>query len=67
MRPKVLTKLSAVVVAAALALAVPTVGQANKGGSPHSTTPCPSHSHSGKHKGSKGHRKGSSKGKKCSA
>jgi hypothetical protein len=65
MRRSLATKLSALVAAAALALAIPTIGQANQGGVPHSTSSCPSH-HSGKHKGSsKGKKKGSSKGKKC--
>ena len=51
----------------AAALSVPAVGLANKGGTPHSTKPCPTHKHQGKHKGSsKGKKKGSSKGKKCS-
>ena len=50
----------------ALALSVPSIGFANKGGVPHSTKPCPTHSHSGKHNGStKGHKKGAGKGKKC--
>jgi hypothetical protein len=52
--------------AAVLALALPSAGLANKGGQPHSTTPCPTHSHSGKHKGaSHGKKKGAAKGKKC--
>jgi hypothetical protein len=51
---------------AALALSVPSVGFATKGGVPHSTKPCPTHSHSGKHKGSgHGKKKGAGKGKKC--
>jgi len=51
---------------AALALSVPSVGFAAKGGVPHSTKPCPTHSHSGKDKGSgHGKKKGASKGKKC--
>ena len=51
---------------AALALSVPSVGFATKGGVPHSTKPCPAHKHSGKHKGSvNGKKKGASKGKKC--
>lgn len=51
----------------AIAMSVPAVGLANKGGTPHSTKACPTHRHSGKHKGSlKGKKKGSSKGKKCS-
>jgi hypothetical protein len=50
----------------ALALAAPAVTLANPGGQPHSTTPCPTHSHQGKHNGStKGLKKGSGKGKKC--
>ncbi len=53
-------------VVAALAVAPPAVTLANTGGQPHSTNPCPTHSHTGKHKGSgKGHKKGSGKGKKC--
>ncbi len=51
---------------AALALSVPSVGFATKGGMPHSTKPCPAHSHSGKHKGSgHGKKNGAGKGKKC--
>jgi hypothetical protein len=51
---------------AAAALSVPAVGLANKGGTPHSTKPCPTHTHSGKHKGSShGKKKGATKGKKC--
>jgi hypothetical protein len=51
---------------AAIALSVPSVGLATKGGAPHSTKPCPTHSHSGKRKGSgKGKKNGVSKGKKC--
>jgi hypothetical protein len=50
----------------ALALSVPSIGFATKGGVPHSTKPCPTHKHSGKHNGSgKGHKKGAGKGKKC--
>ena len=45
---------------------VPSIGFANQGGVPHSTKPCPTHSHSGKHNGStKGKKKGAGKGKKC--
>ena len=52
---------------AILALSVPSVGLANKGGTPHSQKPCPTHSHSGKHKGAgHGKKKGAGKGKKCS-
>jgi hypothetical protein len=51
---------------AALALSVPSVGFATKGGMPHSTKPCPTHTHSGKHEGSvHGEKKGAGKGKKC--
>ena len=51
---------------AIVALSVPSVGFANKGGVPHSQKSCPAHSHSGKHKGSgHGKKKGSAKGKKC--
>jgi hypothetical protein len=51
---------------AALALSVPSVGLATKGGVPHSTKPCPMHSHSGKNKGSAhGKKSGTTKGKKC--
>ena len=50
----------------ALALSVPSIGFANKGGVPHSTTACPTHSHMGKHKGAgHGKKKGAGKGKKC--
>jgi hypothetical protein len=53
---------------AALALSVPSVGFAAKGGVPHSTTPCPTHSHMGKDKGTgHGMKKGATKGKKCGA
>jgi hypothetical protein len=53
--------------AASLALALPTAGIASKGGVPHSTKPCPTHKHQGKHKGAgHGKKKGSGKGKKCS-
>jgi hypothetical protein len=51
---------------AALAMSVPSVGFATKGGVPHSTKACPAHSHSGKHKGAgHGKKKGATKGKKC--
>ena len=51
---------------AALALCAPSVGLANKGGVPHSTKACPTHSHSGKHKGAgHGKKNGAMKGKKC--
>jgi hypothetical protein len=51
---------------AALAMSIPTVAFANKGGVPHSTKACPTHKHSGKDKGSsEDHKKGSGKGKKC--
>lgn len=51
---------------AALALSVPSLGWATKGGVPHSTKPCPVHSHAGKHKGSlHGKKTGAAKGKKC--
>lgn len=56
----------ALVTAAALALSIPATGLASAGGQPHSTTPCPTHQHSGKHKGSThGKKKGAAKGKKC--
>ncbi len=55
----------AAVMATAL-LASPALTLANSGGQPHSTKPCPTHSHSGKHNGStKGKKNGSGKGKKC--
>jgi hypothetical protein len=45
---------------------VPAAGLANTGGQPHSTTPCPTQSHSGKHKGAThGKKKGAPNGKKC--
>jgi len=51
---------------AALAMPVPSLGFADKGGVPHSTKPCPTHKHTGKHKGSShGKKKGAAKGKKC--
>lgn len=62
------TRLTAGIVAAvaAIGMSVPAVGLANKGGTPHSTKACPTHKHSGKHKGStKGKKKGAAKGKKC--
>ena len=37
---------------AAIALSVPPVAFATKGGAPHSTKPCPTHRQSGKHNGS---------------
>ena len=46
----------------ALALSVPSIGFANKGGVPHSTTACPTHSHKG---AGHGKNKGAGKGKKC--
>jgi hypothetical protein len=51
----------------ALALTVPAIGIANKGGVPHKpSTSCPTHKHTGKHKGAtKGHKKGAAKGRKC--
>jgi hypothetical protein len=59
-------KTVALVTATALALAIPATGLANKGGQPHSTTACPTHTHSGKHMGSThGKKKGAAKGKKC--
>jgi hypothetical protein len=62
------TRITSGIVAAiaAAALSIPAVGFADKGGTPHSTKSCPTHKHSGKHKGaSKGKKKGASKGKKC--
>lgn len=51
---------------AAVALSVPTAGFATKGGTPHSTKPCPAHKHTGKHNGAgHGKKKGAGKGKKC--
>lgn len=59
-------KAVAAVTATALALAIPASGLAAKGGQPSSTKPCPTHKHSGKHKGAThGKKKGASKGKKC--
>jgi hypothetical protein len=50
----------------ALALSVPSIGFANKGGVSHSTKSCPTHKHSGKHNGAgKGKKTGATKGKKC--
>jgi hypothetical protein len=50
----------------AFALAVPSLGFAKNGGVPNSPKSCPTHVHSGKHKGlSKGKEKGSGRGKKC--
>ncbi len=54
------------IIAAALAVSVPATGLANTGGQPHSTTPCPTKSHSGKHKGAThGKKMGALNGKKC--
>jgi hypothetical protein len=51
---------------AALAVSVPATGFANRGGQPRSRTPCPTQSHSGKHKGSThGKHRGAVRGKKC--
>jgi hypothetical protein len=64
MGKRVSTAVAAGVVA--LALSVPSIGFANQGGVSHSTKPCPTHKHLGKHNGSgKGKKKGSGKGKKC--
>ena len=53
-------------VVAALAMSGPAIAVADQGGKPHSTKPCPTHSHQGKDNGSsKGHKNGASKGKKC--
>jgi hypothetical protein len=55
-------------VAVAALLATPAVTFANSGGVSHSAKACPTHSHTGKDKGStKGKKKGSTKGKKCGA
>jgi hypothetical protein len=52
--------------AGALAVSVPATGLANTGGVPHSTKPCPTQSHAGKHKGAAhGKTKGALKGKRC--
>jgi hypothetical protein len=54
------------VTAAAIAGSVPATGLANTGGVPHSTKPCLTQSHSGKHKGAThGKKKGALNGKKC--
>lgn len=48
------------------AMAIPAVGLADRGGHPHSSKPCKTHRHYGKHRGaSKGRKRGSDKGKKC--
>ena len=55
----------------AVAMTVPAVGLADKGGKPHTTPPmCHMHKNKGKHTGetknaSKGKRNGASKGNKC--
>lgn len=50
------------------ALALPATGQANKGGHPHTTAPCPTHRHHGRHNGAgHGKKNGSTRGRKCSA
>lgn len=52
--------------AAVLAVSAPAAGLANAGGQPHSTTPCPTQSHGGKHNGAThGKHKGALRGKKC--
>jgi hypothetical protein len=54
------------VTAGAVAISAPAAGLANTGGQPHSATPCPTQSHSGKHKGAThGKKKGALNGKKC--
>jgi hypothetical protein len=64
MSKRIASGIAAAVVA--MALSVPSVGFANKGGVPNSTKSCPTHKHHGKHKGAgKGKKKGSGKGKKC--
>lgn len=62
------TRISAAVAAGivAIGLSVPSVGFATNGGVPHSARPCPTHSHSGKRKGSgNGTKNRAGKGKKC--
>ena len=54
-----------VAVIAALSMSIPAVGLADRGGHPHSTKACKVHKHYGKHKGTRGKRKGMDKGKKC--
>lgn len=52
--------------AAAVAVSVPATGLANTGGQPHSTTACPTQSHTGKHKGAThGKKTGALNGKRC--
>ncbi len=61
-------RLTSGVVAAvvALSMSVPAVGLANKGGTPrHTPAKCSTKKHYGKHKGTRGQRKGSTKGNKC--
>lgn len=57
---------TAATVAAIGALSMPATGLAHKGGVPASKKPCPTHRHTGKHKGAThGKKKGSTRGKKC--
>ncbi len=58
---------SIITAVAGLAMAMPGVGLASKGGHPHKTpAKCGLHKHYGHHKGlTKGKKKGSSKGNKC--
>ena len=50
---------------AAICVAVPAAGFADRGGTPHSKKPCKTHRHYGHHKGDKGRRHGMDRGKKC--
>ena len=63
MRPRLLYGLAAGI--AAVALSVPSLGIAAKGGVPHTTKTCPAHHHTGKHKGTRGKRNGATRGRKC--
>ena len=59
------TKLTAIATAAALALSVPAVAGADRGGVPHSTKPCPAKAGGGKGKGHKKHSSKKQRGKRC--
>ena len=64
MRTRLTTGIVALITAAAMTF--PAAGLADKGGVPHKTPPaCHMHKHNGNHKGTRGMRKGASKGNKC--
>lgn len=62
------TRLTSGIVAGIMGIAVlvPAVGLADRGGHPHTTKPCPVHRHHGRHRGdTHGHKRGFDKGRKC--